>query len=637
MKRNKSILSLIFAVLIALNVSGCLGLDPYADPDYGLSPLEVSLQIYLGENSNTRYIHKVVKDFKQEYSSKKYTMYTKGVDVIIYEADKPDFSKLSSSDMDIVISDGAYTTSVKKLADRGHLASINDIVYEKTDVRLENGDFVKYSIDDKIAPAYKEVLKGSDGRYYALPSSGVRQGIVYDINTFERYGLYLADPATANDQNSYLHEGVFGSARFLIPLSDQVQNETLSQTSIEYKKTCGNDGIFGTWDDGTPSSLQEFFILCDYMKKMIGISPLTYDASNLRAKEYLYNALFASLAGSQNYQTIYSFDGQTEIVTGETQQNAFEGINYIKIPKTESITLTKENGYHANSNVNRYWAMSALKVAETEGWYSSVALDTSNNRKSTIFKFLLNGVSVNGEHYPPQAMLLENDRWYNAYKEYGDLEDAFSYLYDEEFKLGWMSMPTKVMGSVAPNENLIPNPYFEYQGSADIVVINAFSNNDDGVIDACKDFLKFLYSDQYLSLYSTQSLNFKNGMDYTLTPDDEYSLDYFQQQMYQSYASVTNRVAPIITNLYNYDVDYFYNPYADEGLYLGEQVTKYKNVSLYEMFMQSCTDLDEWEILKAGKRFQYIPIDPEPEIDPDAPVEPPEYEPGMDPDAPYPY
>ena len=95
-------------------------------------------------------------------------------------------------------------------------------------------------------------------------------------------------------------------------------------------------------------------------------------------------------------------------------------------------------------------------------------------------------------------------------------------------------------------------------------------------------------------------------------------------QLYQSYKSITKKVAPVITNLYNYDVDYFYNPVANEGYYLGEYITRKLNADLYEIFLESCTDLEEWEILKAGKRFEYKPIDPEPEIDPDAPDPPTE-------------
>lgn len=613
MRKLNSVISLIIAFITATLFGGCFGFNLNDGEERGQPSLEVYVQISNSNGADTDWFYQMVNEFEELNSQKSYNNYTKGVNFVIYEVDALEIQSINRSFIHMFVSDSGYTTSVKDFADQGRLVDLEDIVYKKIDVRRENGQNVSYSIDDKIEPSYKSALQGSDGKYYALPCSGVRQGITYDINRFNELGLYFADPLTANDQNSIEHVSKFGTARFILPEADQtIEGEGIPTTQIQCKKACGNDGLYGTWDDGTPTSLQELFILCDYMKRVMSVSPFTYDASNPRAKEYVYNALFASLAGSIDYQTTYTMDGEIEIVTGITEQNAFDGIDYIKAPKTERVKITEENGYLANSNVNRYWAMSALRVFEKEGWYSSVSIDKSNSRQKTVTKFLLNGMQVNGEHIPKQAMLLETDRWYVEYKKAGVIRDAKTYLSDGDFSLGWMSMPTLVHGGVTANQNGVANPYFEYQSSAESIMLNAVYKNDLDVMKACKEFLEYVYKDVNLSYYTGQTYQYRSGMNYQVSSSDYYRADEFQNQLLQSYNMVKNRVAPVITKLYNYDVDYFYNPYMNEGYYLGEAMTEFAYWSLYEMFEKSCTDLEEWEILKSGGKFEYIPIDPEP-------------------------
>ena len=178
-------------------------------------------------------------------------------------------------------------------------------------------------------------------------------------------------------------------------------------------------------------------------------------------------------------------------------------------------------------------------------------------------------------------------------------------------------MPTLVNGTVLPNQNGKPNPYFEYQSSAESVMLNGVYSNQDEEIRVCKELLEYIYKDDSLSYYSGQTYQFRNGMNYKVKVNDYYRADSFQNQLIESYENVQGRVAPIITKLYNYDVDYFYNPYSNEGFYLGVAMREFSYWSLYEMFEKSCTDLDEWEILKAGGKFEYIPIDPEPDEPPE--------------------
>ena len=96
-----------------------------------------------------------------------------------------------------------------------------------------------------ISPEEQQSFLQKNGKYYALPHYSVYQGLMYNIDLFEKKGLYFAKE-TDNGNDGFVVKGE--------------------------EKSCGPDGVYGTSDDGLPSSYEEFFKLCDYMVQR-GVTP----------------------------------------------------------------------------------------------------------------------------------------------------------------------------------------------------------------------------------------------------------------------------------------------------------------------------------------------------------------------------
>ena len=88
------------------------------------------------------------------------------------------------------------------------------------------------SILDKMSIDLQQAMKSSDDKYYSLPYYEGFYGIYYDIRLFEEKALYM-------DGNGGWSDGTV--------------------------KSVGKDSVPNTYDDGLPTTVDEFFTLCDYM------------------------------------------------------------------------------------------------------------------------------------------------------------------------------------------------------------------------------------------------------------------------------------------------------------------------------------------------------------------------------------
>ena len=83
-------------------------------------------------------------------------------------------------------------------------------------------------------------------RYYAYPHYFTSFGITYNVELFDKKGYYFAEGYNPN-----------GSLEDMFIGSEGVE--------YGYEKTAGPDCESGTYDDGLPTTYDEFFLLCDYI------------------------------------------------------------------------------------------------------------------------------------------------------------------------------------------------------------------------------------------------------------------------------------------------------------------------------------------------------------------------------------
>ena len=440
-----------------------------------------------GGGVGNQWLYDAAARFEAANSTKSYEEGKTGVKVSITPSKDIPYDTMSTTGFHI------FTTEQKadifSMANKNELMCMDDIVSQIA------------AIDENE----QERLKGADVNYYALPHYEWFPGISYDIDFFEAKNLYFAAP-----EETAVAEKVtdFGTGKFI--------------AAKAAKKSCGPDGKSGTYDDGLPSSLEEFFILCAVIARDGGRSPMVMSGKSVDYGFYFPHALWANLAGYEQMNSVYSHDtkGQeiVEVITGWTNEELFyTGSNLYK-PTTEWVAINADNGYLAYDQAARYYSLAALHVMYDKGWFNPV----SKGSTVTAFEAQSHFITDNAG-----AMLWDSSYWFNETIKQGNIEHQQNMNPDApERKISYMPMPSQVFGSVKENEGH-ENVLLDC-GSSQLFVNKRVEANP-GLTQAIKDLLLFLYSDAELAAY-TEETGSMRAMDY------EFNTTFSNKEYYSYYA-----------------------------------------------------------------------------------------------------
>ncbi len=349
-------------------------------------------------------------------------------------------------------------------------------------------------LESKIDAGVKGRLQ-VDGSYYALPSYEWYSSVSYDVNFFNEKNLYFADATETNViafPSKFAKSAVFagGKANFIKEASG--------------KKTCGPNGKYGDYDDGLPSSLEEFAILCEYIGQN-GRSPIVAGGGSSVYSFYLTDGLWASLAGAEEFNGIftnYSDKPVSVVKRGDngayqfTADSLFGNAHGIKVPDTEEVTLDDENGYKMYDMDEHYYGLAFLELMYKEGWFNSALLSSDNSSATDAQDAFLNPRgNKNG------AMLLDASYWYHEAEESG--------LTKASHNVSVMPLPVQISGQVTEGKG-------KKQAIADCGASVLFINKKvetNGKKQAVLDFVKFLYSEQELATF-TETMGLMIPMQY---------------------------------------------------------------------------------------------------------------------------
>lgn len=475
-----------FAAAFVLGaLAGCGNGNIGKDDNTDSKVTQISFRQWGGTASSTDWLQNAINRFTALKANESYEEGKTGVKITPSTNKDNDYTS-SIPDYDILLDENA--ANIYDMQTRGYLADISDIVE---------------GLESKIEPQLLAKLKGADGKYYGLPHYSYDVSISYNVDLFKSKKLYIAAPEETSVE-TYLSATTGTSVNFI-----------KSETS---KKSCGPDGIYNTYDDGLPSSLEEFIVLCDYIRNRKNINPFSLSDTSGGANYafMLIESLWAGLVGTDAMKaTTCNFtDAQVEVVKdGALTYNGTYLNTGIQTPETETVVLSDANGYKMYDMSARYYALSFLELAKDKKWFKQ---ENMTNLKAQEY-FVLGEYNFNEND--GCAMLVDSTFWYGEATSSGVLDTYKSLSNGEEANVSMMPMPVQLTGQVKEGEGKAPTVI----DTSATLFVNKRVEKNEGLFRAVKEFIEFLYTDAELKAF-TETSKLTINMDYSY---DETQLGTF--------------------------------------------------------------------------------------------------------------
>ena len=471
MKRNKTkFLALGMAAVLSVGVAAGCGNGNIGKDEDSSKITQISFRQWGGTASSTDWLQQAADRFAAEKANEPYESGKKGVKVEISTNKDSDYTS-SIPDYDILMDENS--ANIYDMQTRGYLADIDDLVK---------------GLQSKIEPQLLPKLKGADGKYYGLPHYSYDVSISYNVDLFKSENLYIAAPG---------EESVVNYKSSLLPASSAGVNFVFNENT---KKSCGPNGIPNDYDDGLPSSLEEFIVLCDYIKNKKQINPFSISDINGGANYafMLIESLWAGMVGTDAMKATNCNFTDAEVEVVKEGALSYDGTllnTGIKMPQTETVVLSDDNGYRMYDMSARYYALSFLELAKNKGWFKNQQM---TNTKAQEF-FVLGNYNANDNDRC--AMLVDSTFWYGEAVSGGTLTKYKSLSGGKEANVSMMPMPVQLTGQVTEGNGKKPTVI----DTSATVFVNKRVEKNEGLFRAVKEFIEFLYSDAELKAFTETS------------------------------------------------------------------------------------------------------------------------------------
>lgn len=471
MKRNKTkFLALGLAAVLSVGVAAGCGNGNIGKDEDSSKITQISFRQWGGTASSTDWLQQAADRFAAEKANEPYESGKKGVKVEISTNKDSDYTS-SIPDYDILMDENS--ANIYDMQTRGYLADIDDLVK---------------GLQSKIEPQLLPKLKGADGKYYGLPHYSYDVSISYNVDLFKSENLYIAAPG---------EESVVNYKSSLLPGSSAGVNFVFNENT---KKSCGPNGIPNDYDDGLPSSLEEFIVLCDYIKNKKQINPFSISDINGGANYafMLIESLWAGMVGTDAMKATNCNFTDAEVEVVKEGALSYDGTllnTGIKMPQTETVVLSDDNGYRMYDMSARYYALSFLELAKNKGWFKNQQM---TNTKAQEF-FVLGQYNANDNDRC--AMLVDSTFWYGEAVSGGTLTKYKSLSGGKEANVSMMPMPVQLTGQVTEGNGKKPTVI----DTSATVFVNKRVEKNEGLFRAVKEFIEFLYSDAELKAFTETS------------------------------------------------------------------------------------------------------------------------------------
>lgn len=508
----KKLIALILAVCCALPFVACGGTNnPNTDGSSvfnvpGENKVCINMQVY-GGGVDGEWADIICEEFAKRYADTNFGGGSKkGVYFDLTRSWNITLTGLNSSNLHIITMSANGTP--KAASNGGELYNLDDIVKDTT---REGG-----SLESTIFSQVIDNLKGNDGSFYGLPYFDYYYGLQYNRKVFDEQDALIADDS---DESA-------------TPYKSKFSDKIVKFTNNEGKLSKGPDGMSGTEDDGLPASMEELLVLFDYFKKVTTYYPVVVSGACLHYTGNIAQGIWAALAGQQQMQNYYNCKGEIEVVSRDangniefTDENLFNGVDYIKKPKTKTIMLNDKNGYLGRDMVARFYACAFIEIMQKELWFSPETEDPGISHYDAQLALL---VGKRMPRYSNSAMLCEYSYWYNESKKAGNFKKTkLVGMEESDFDVRKMPMPTSYYSADEPKAGksslcIANEGYF---------VVNKYITRDPAVEEAVLEFVKFFYSEEIIKKVNLIS-GFQRAIKYNLTQEEIDSMPIYSKDLW---------------------------------------------------------------------------------------------------------
>lgn len=491
-------ISLVLATVLATSVLSACGSG--INRDEGAEVDNSKSQLYVGVwdgGYGSAWCETWASDFEELYADESFEKGKKGVQIIVeksksYAEDRAAVT-LTDSSHDIIFTEQTnYYEFVR-------LGTTYDVTEWVTTPMTEYGE--SKSIVDKMNGVDREYYNASDegkeATYYGMPWYVSFANISYDVDLFDDYGFYFAEPGKGDSQG------------FI--------------KSNKSTKSTGPDGVAGTSDDGLPATYDQFFILCDRMVES-GVTPIVWGGGVQEYVNLLVTSFCVDIMGYDAANVGFQLDGSMDKLVS--------AINNGIVAYEKSTAINNDNGYIVKSHEGYYHALKffhrLLTTKNSEGrakyYDDNYCYSQSASHTGAQTKFLQSKYSEN-TNTQPIAMLIDGTWWYNEatdiFKQMASIPGAGQY----ERRIGIMPTP-KVDESRVGQESTLVSTW-----TTSVVVRK---NINENIADLARAFYRYIHTDKALSGFAVEA-NGIRPFDYTLPEDAEEKMSYFTKQQYDFY------------------------------------------------------------------------------------------------------
>lgn len=412
----------------------------------------------------TKWLEDLKKGFEEKYKDSHFEEGKTGVYVRILSSRSYNGTTLLSGSLQ---QDVYFTEDVNYYdhVNKGNFLNITDAV--KGNLTEFNED---KTIESKLTDEMKSFLTSKDGNYYALPFYDGLYGFIYDYDLFEDKNLFFDS-----------------SSNFL--------------TSKAGKKSSGPNGIEGDYDDGLPSTYDEFYKLMNRVNSL-GMNPICHPGSNSGGLAYVPRTLssfWSDFEGLKNFGVNYSLDGTVPLVSS---------INENEVTTTPT-KIDSSNGYLLQKQQGK---LEALRFLKTIVPFMKRNGDTQTQAQT---KFIRNYAQGSDQY----ALLIDGAWWENeADTIFSNTETAFG-LGRKDKRFGFLPIPKANKEKIGEKSTLLSqNNSF------------AFISSKTKYPELAKLFLEYAHTDVNLSAF-TSSLSVTRALNYDLTEEDKTKATFYAKNL----------------------------------------------------------------------------------------------------------